>query len=416
MFFVRRAVIDIGRKSVRFQFRSYCNAAKQFKKQNAASVANGNDNRNNNENNTENEEESSEHETNNDRQSDTDLMIRGQFDQLTSKNRESFRSMVHMFIQRDKHRRHHVEFIYAALKHMEEFGVERDLEIYKEILNVMPKGKMIPRNMFQAEFMHYPKQQDCAVFLLDQMEYNAVMPDAEMRDIIQNIFGERSHPMYKLWRQQYWMPKFKYLSPWLLPDPVPNDALELAKLAVRQMCTIDVESAVEVFDTEKVEDSLDKTWIVSGQSPEQKKLLNNHAIESPLKVEGPFDIRLRNRSIKYFTLIGEAEPDENFAPKEDSDDVQGMQLPDFLKFLSPEVKEVAVIKPKRSIHQQDDGTIYAICATGTSTKDSLLSWIRLLEANGNPKLVHIPVLFKFKAPVDDRSLIVVNNQNDNEKK
>lgn len=179
MFFVRRVAIEIGRKSVRFQFRSYCNAAKQFKKQNASAVANesfsnGNKNRKQNENNTENEKESSEKETNNEQQSDTDLMIRGQFNQLENKSRESFLGMVHMFTQRDKHRRHHVEFIYAALKHMEEFGVERDLEIYREILNVMPKGKMIATNMFQAEFMHYPKQQDCAVFLLDQMEYNGL--------------------------------------------------------------------------------------------------------------------------------------------------------------------------------------------------------------------------------------------------
>lgn len=69
-------------------------------------------------------------------------------------------------------------------------------------------------------------------------------------------------------------------------------------------------------------------------------------------------------------------------------------------------------KPSRSIHQQDDGTIYAICATGTSTKDSLLSWIRLLETNGNPSLAHIPVLFKFRAPVDDKSLVVVNKSNE----
>lgn len=179
MFFVRRAAIEIGRKSVHLQFRSYCNAAKNFKKQNASAVANetfsnGNNNRKQNENSTENEKKNSEEQTNNEQQSDTDLMIRGQFNQIEHKSRESFLSMVHLFVQRDKHRRHHVEFIYAALKHMEEFGVERDLEIYKEILNVMPKGKMIAKNMFQAEFMHYPKQQDCAIFLLDQMEYNGL--------------------------------------------------------------------------------------------------------------------------------------------------------------------------------------------------------------------------------------------------
>lgn len=79
-------------------------------------------------------------------------------------------------------------------------------------------------------------------------------------------------------------------------------------------------------------------------------------------------------------------------------------------------EEMTVKKPKRSIHQQDDGTIYAICATGTSTKDSLLSWIRLLETNGNANLAHIPVLFKFSKPIDDRALVVTNNNQNNETK
>lgn len=147
----------------------------------------------------------------------------------------------------------------------------------------------------------------------------AVMPDVELGDIIKSIFGNRSHPFYKYGRMMYWMPKFKHLSPWLLPDPVPEDPLELAKLAVKQMCTVDVESVVDVLDTEHVKDSLDKTWIVSGQSPVQKNLLKNHSIESPLKVKGPFAIWLRNRSIKYFTLVGDAEPDDKFAPEEDAD-------------------------------------------------------------------------------------------------
>lgn len=94
--------------------------------------------------------------------------------------------------------------------------------------------------------------------------------------------------------------------------------------------------------------------------------------------------------------------------------MRNIPLPKFLTFLSPK-GQVTVKKPKRSIHQQDDGTIYAICATGTSTKDSLLSWIRLLETNGNATLAHIPVLFKFSKPVDDRALVVTNNKNNETK-
>lgn len=63
---------------------------------------------------------------------------------------------------------------------------------------------------------------------------------------------------------------------------------------------------------------------------------------------------------------------------------------------------------KKSVHHQDDGTIYAVCATGTSTKDSLLSWIRLLEVNGNSSLAQIPVLFKLTSKVDDQLPAVVD--------
>lgn len=174
MFFIRRAVIGIGRNSIRHNSRFYCNAAKQFKQQNAKAVATKPLSTSNNDNERNGHE--TENDENNSKQNNEDIqrniMLRGNFDQLTTKNRDTFVSMLHMFIERDKHRRHHVEFIYAALKQMKEFGVERDLEVYKEVLNVFPKGKFIPTNMFQAEFMHYPKQQDCAIFLLDQMEYN----------------------------------------------------------------------------------------------------------------------------------------------------------------------------------------------------------------------------------------------------
>lgn len=35
---------------------------------------------------------------------------------------------------------------------------------------MFPKGKMISSNMFQVEFMHYPKQQQCGIDILEQME------------------------------------------------------------------------------------------------------------------------------------------------------------------------------------------------------------------------------------------------------
>lgn len=101
---------------------------------------------------------------------DRNLMVRGSFENISQKNRQTFVTMIKLFETRDVHRRNHCEFIYAALKNMREYGVHRDLTVYKALLDVMPKGKFIPTNMFQAEFSHYPKQQQCIIDLLEKME------------------------------------------------------------------------------------------------------------------------------------------------------------------------------------------------------------------------------------------------------
>lgn len=132
-----------------------------------------------------------------------------------------------------------------------------------------------------------------------------VIPDYEMEDMLVNIFGRKGHPVRKFWRMMYWMPKFKNLSPWLLPNPVPNDTLELAKLAVNQMCTVDLLSEVKVYETNTLENAIDDTWIVSGISKDQRALLEKHDTTQPLHIEGPFLIWLRNKSVNYFTLRGD---------------------------------------------------------------------------------------------------------------
>lgn len=87
-----------------------------------------------------------------------------------AKSKATFNKVVDIFNHRDKRRRGHVEFIYAALKKMPEFGVERDITVYNKILDVFPKEVFVPRNYIQRMFYHYPRQQDCAVEVLEQME------------------------------------------------------------------------------------------------------------------------------------------------------------------------------------------------------------------------------------------------------
>ena len=56
------------------------------------------------------------------------------------------------------------------------------------------------------------------------------------------------------------------------------------------------------WKTAQIEDSIDKTWIVSGQSPQQQQIVEELATNESIYVEGPFKVWLRNMSIAYFML------------------------------------------------------------------------------------------------------------------
>lgn len=71
------------------------------------------------------------------------IVHRDSFQEVENKNKNTYLEMVKIFINRDNvYRRGHVEFIYSALKNMEEFGVQKDLEVYKALIDVLPKGKI----------------------------------------------------------------------------------------------------------------------------------------------------------------------------------------------------------------------------------------------------------------------------------
>ncbi|CAH0384621.1 unnamed protein product [Bemisia tabaci] len=306
----------------------------------------------------------------------------------------------------------HIAFIYAALKHMKEFGVHKDLQTYKALIDVLPKGKYVPRSMFQSEYYFHPREQQCIVDLLEQMEDNAVIPDWEMETMLVNIFGRRGYPVRRYWRMMYWMPKFKNLSPWPLPSPVPEDTLELAKLAIKRIMTVDHQSEITVFQTKDVENSIDDTWIVSGQSPVQRKLLENHPVNKPIYVEGGFRIYLREMPMLYFILRAEPDRNRKIPVRDDykADNVSQLNFP-YIATAGASADDDIVNKP--TVHEQEDGTFFAVCATGTSSKDSLLSWIRCLEKHGNPKLGKVSVLFTFKSPIG--ATVSIEDENEGQK-
>jgi evolutionarily conserved signaling intermediate in Toll pathway len=178
----------------------------------------------------------------------SELVPHDSFARSEVKDRDAYLAMIEAFENRDARRRGHVEFIYAGLRRMEEFGVHRDKEVYRALLGVLPKGRFVATNLLQAEYMHFPKQQDCAINLLDQMEEFGVMPDFEFEDALVAIFGKRSYPLRKLRRMMYWMPKFKNLNPWRRPHEMPDDASRLAILAIRQITSVDDDMEIVRFE------------------------------------------------------------------------------------------------------------------------------------------------------------------------
>lgn len=322
------------------------------------------------------------------------------FADAKSKEKEAYLDIIRQYKSNNELRRGHVEFIQVALKYMDEFGVNRDLGVYKVLLDVLPKGKFIPTNIFQTMIMHYPKQQYIAIDLLCKMEKNSVMPDVEMQDMLLNIFGKHGAPLKKFWRMIYWMPKFANLNPWPCHRPAPKDPRILAKLAMSKISSVDVQTKIVEFETKNIEDAVEDTWIISAMSSLQERLLQMQSPNNPLSVEGPYTVWVADQCIDYFVLRGEARKHNEY---EDTDNVSNIIIPFWDK------KEIV---PAPTVHEQNDGTYFAMCATGTSTKDSLLSWIRCLQKQ-NPILNVIPIVFKV-ASFSKEQLYIETEESKNE--
>lgn len=149
----------------------------------------------------------------------------------------------------------------------------------------------------------------------------------------------------------------------------------------------------------RLEDSLDQTWIVSAQAPAQKEIIADMAPLTPLYLEGSFRVWLKDKSISYFVLRAD-NPDQFKEEGEDEDEFDTTQIPINI-YGKPKDKALA---QQKDIHKQIDGIVLGICATGTSSRDSLLSWIRILE-RANPNLKNLQVIFTLKAPTSSLQTI-----------
>lgn len=315
------------------------------------------------------------------------------FRQSPQKNKETFLKVVEYYKDYSSKYQTHIDFIRSAMKYMDEYGVNRDLETYKKIIDVLPKGKYIARNKFQVIANYYPVHQQLIVDVLDKMERNRLMPDREMESILLNIFGRHGLPTHKYWRMMYWMPKFKHLDPWPVDEEMEKDPKALSTLSLKKMTTNDPQTKVTEFQTKDLPDTIEDTWIMSSMSSMQEDLLSVLKPTDTLFIEGPGKVWCGTKSLDYFVLRGKKIEREIIEADVISIDQVEIPYHDMRKKGIP-----------LSVYEQEDGTYYAMCVTGTSSKESLVSWIRFLEKK-NPNLAKVPVVFKIKSHTERGEII-----------
>ncbi|XP_069460313.1 evolutionarily conserved signaling intermediate in Toll pathway, mitochondrial [Ambystoma mexicanum] len=314
-----------------------------------------------------------------------------------SKSKAMFKQVLDVFCKKDIRRRGHVEFIYAALKRMPEFGVERDLAVYNHLLDVFPKEVFVARNFIQRMFNHYPRQQECAVQVLEQMETYGIMPSKDTKFLLLQIFGDKSHPIRKYQRIMYWFPRFKHVNPFPLPSPLPQDPIDLARLSLHRI-SADLDAKTTVYQMEPSEESYEQEeggkqpYIIGIQSPDQRCLLEEHNPERPVVVEGPFPLWLKATRVFYYVLRADPLPPEERTEKV-IDPERNLYYPMELDF---QLERDLGDDDEFDVDEVHEGQVYAMCMVGSGDQATLAKWISGLQET-NPILGRTSVIFRLES-------------------
>uniref|UniRef100_A0A915PLN6 Evolutionarily conserved signaling intermediate in Toll pathway, mitochondrial n=1 Tax=Setaria digitata TaxID=48799 RepID=A0A915PLN6_9BILA len=306
------------------------------------------------------------------------------------RSKETFLNVIDNFCKKQVHARGHVEFINSALKYMREYGLEKDLDIYKSLLNIFPKGPMIPQNVFQRSFLYYPQQQICCINLLDEMEWFGVQPDKEIHDLVVNAFGEWNYATKKVKRMLYWMPKLKHSNAYLDRRKIEGKKLgpiDLGVLALK-MISRDPGTRITVVGTSGTELDESDRWLLSAQSRLQSKLLQGLEKNTTLYVDGPNKVYLMDNCVEYVGLL--SDPKAQYYEKYKEDDFDE----DFENWKS-EWDGGHKNCSRHNIHEQQHETILALSVFGKVCRETAIAWIIHLQET-NPSLHNAQVLFRTK--------------------
>lgn len=124
-------------------------------------------------------------------------------------------------------------------------------------------------------------------------------------------------------------------------------------------------------------------------APKQIEILNS--LDETLYIDGPHWCWLKEYPISYF-ILRTAPLVKNDEPEEDFEDLRNLPL-----YTYGGISKEEHLKKQRELHYANEGIILSMIATGTSTPDSLLSWVRIMQYH-LPKLKELSIVFQLKRP------------------
>lgn len=290
----------------------------------------------------------------------------------------------------------YVDFIDQTLSKMEELGIAKDIEAYKELLRVFPPGKYHPKHFFETFGLQNAPQQLAAIRILHQMETNKIRPDKEVEALVISAFSKSSNPWLKIARMNYWTTKGRNIDLHPLPEKLPERPHEVAKVALGRMIH-DPQTILTVTNTSRVPTSIDKTWIVFAQNPTQKSIIEKLDPKCTLHLEEAGLTFVDKKFLSYYTLRC-YDDEETFKRKTKQPELEFNYNTVKVKFFGKPLQEK--LQEPEMAHYVDGSYILAIGITGTSSHDSLLSWLKILQER-NPNLKQLNVVFDINRPTPE---------------
>ncbi|XP_033927854.1 evolutionarily conserved signaling intermediate in Toll pathway, mitochondrial [Melopsittacus undulatus] len=302
---------------------------------------------------------------------------------------EAFAHALRALEQRPGRRVGRLELVGAALAAMLALGVERDRGCYHRVLRLLPRGPWVPRSALQRMLAPFPRQQECGLRVLEQMEAYGVIPDAETRFLLLGVFGPRSRPVRKCQRLLYWMPRMSRINPHPLPTPLPAPGLQRARLGLQR---IQPHSTLTVYQHPVPEEGDGEgsiqPYIIGSQTEDQRELLSRHSPSRPVYVEGPFPLWLRSSQVHYYLLRGDPLPPN--LREEPLDPERSLYYP---LELDLDLERGPWDDDEFDIDEVEEGPIFALCMVGSGDRRTLGRWLSGLQQQ-NPVLAQTPVIFR----------------------